>query len=165
MSYKTIHDLYQDGLNFFKDSDLLIHALLAKEGQPNYLQVTPPRGLFSWLIGGIIGQKISFKKARMTRMKLYNKVGNINFQLEDLQKLTSDDWDSLGIENFQLEIIQKVIQATQKKKLSLILNDVDDWIKIKGIGEWTLNNIKIMYSATSLKQLPDILLTNDLVVK
>jgi len=158
--------LYKRGLTFFQTRDPLIYTLLEKAGQPSYLLTALPRGLFSWLIGGILGQKIRFKKAQMLRMKLYTKAGNLNFSPQDIQDWKKKDWLDLGAEEFQIEIIKNVIEAYQKKEIKFDgLDDLDNWKKIKGIGPWTLNNIMIMYSVTSLKKIPEILLVGDLVVK
>lgn len=158
--------LYQDALEFFKQKDYKLYVLLLRAGSPHYLLSTEKRGLFSWLIGGIIGQKISFTRATSARKKLYVKLGKSDFSPDDIKNFTETDWLNIGIEPFQITIINNILKSYYSKTIKFdSLDDLAEWSKIKGIGKWTLDNILIMYSATSLNKLPDIILTTDLVVK
>lgn len=118
------------------------------------------------LICAIIGQKISFTRAQSARKRLYTKLGKSDFIPDDIKDFTKNDWLAIGIEQFQINIIETILKEYYLKNIKFdSLDDLNNWFKIDGVGQWTLDNIRIMYSASTLKKLPDIILTTDLVVK
>ena len=56
------------------------------------LQKTP----YVALIGAVIGQVISFKKARKTRSNLYQRLGT-SFTAKDVDELSDDELIEIGI--------------------------------------------------------------------
>lgn len=158
--------LYQDALTFLRNRDSSLYILFSKAGPPNYLISIEKKGLFALLICAIIGQKISFTRAQSARKRLYTKLGKSDFIPDDIKDFTKNDWLAIGVEQFQINIIETIIKEYYLKNIKFdSLDDLDNWFKIDGVGQWTLDNIRIMYSASTLKKLPDIILTTDLVVK
>lgn len=167
MNYKK---KYQDLLNFLEEIDdkklyefINIHGIETLEIIDQ--QFSQTRSLFCWFIGAVIGQKISFIKARSIRKKLYELEGTTNLSSDLLYK-NQEYWTNLGLEPFQINIITNIKEKFDKKEIKFnSYSDIDNWITVHGIGQWTIKNAKIMYSLEHFKSFPMIFLDNDLVVK
>lgn len=160
---------YYNALNYFNkgttSDNLQIYNLLKKIGEPKYIIDSQPKSLACLLIGSIVGQKISFTKARNIRSNIYTLFGT-EFNLNDIYKLNINIWKKLGLEIFQIETLLNVFDLYKSGKIKDDnIYDINNWSQIKGIGVWTLNNIKIMYQVTNYKTVPDIILENDYIVK
>ena len=161
---------YNRALEFFKnktdDPSFQIYNLLLKAGEPEFIINSKPRSLTCLIIGAVIGQKIRFDKARKIRSKLYTKLG-INFNVKDIEKLEETDWEMMELENFQIETIKQLLIMHNNKTVDLEnFENIDKLLSVKGIGPWTMDNIKIMYMVTNEKMIPDnIILQHDYIIK
>ena len=100
--------------------------------------------IFSYLIGLIIGQKITFRKAQDIRRKMYEIMDNYNYTPGDLILLSDDQWEEIGVESYVKDIIVRVTKKFIDDKID-ITNVTKDTIidlkNIKGIGEVDCINI------------------------
>lgn len=165
-----IVEKYDRALEFFKnksdDASFQICNLLIKAGKPDFIINSEPRSLTCLIIGGVIGQKIRFDKARQIRSKLYTKLG-VTFNVDDIEELEETDWEMMGLEDFQIDTIKQLLRMHQDGNVDLEnFKNIDKLLTVKGIGTWTVDNIKIMYMVTNDKMIPDdILLQHDYIVK
>lgn len=165
-----IIEKYNNALQFFKNKSdnpsQTIYNLLLTAGKPNFIINSKKRSLTCLIIGGVIGQKIPFIRARNIRSQLYSKLG-VEFNVEDLETIDNDTWKNMKLEDFQIKTINELIKSHHNKDISLEDFDmIDEIIKVKGIGQWTIDNIKIMYMVGNYKILPDnILLQHDYIIK
>lgn len=161
---------YYNALKYFKKQDNKqdnsIYYLLKDIGEPKFIINAPSRSLTCLIIGSIVGQKISFARARKIRGKIYTQLGT-NFNVNDIEQLDVDSWKSFGLEDFQIKTIHNLI-AFHNSKDSLIniedINQIDTLKEIKGIGNWTIDNIKIMYDVHNYQTVPDIILVDDYII-
>ncbi len=146
---------------FFLTKDPIIYQLLDKIG---YLQPTPPRNLFSLLIGSIIGQKIRFTLARKLRGKLYTQLGTDNFYPEDILSLGISGLKQIGLDNLKQQIILNIAQYILKNPITT--HNLAELKKLPGIGNWTINCTLLMYSLNeSENDFLDYLLMEDLIIR
>lgn len=178
---------YNNVLIFFQKTDTKIYNLMKKIG---YLQPPKHKNLFAILIGSIIGQKIRFTQARKQRQLLYIELGTDDFSLDDMinrgilflqesniNNFTYDDiinkgfeyLRKLGIDETRTETIKRTVSFISTKGETYILNKVSDLTglkDVKGIGDWTINCTKIMYSLGVDDILfDDCLLHQDLIIR
>lgn len=156
------YNLYQKFHDHIKENDIILYPLVQKYG---FLKPLPKRDWFSILIGNIIGQKIRFIKARVLRGKLYTLLGTDNFTVNDFKNITQKNLLDLGVDDWQVEIIFRVFDFICQNNIEY--EDIDRIIEVKGIGEWTLKNTKLMYSlqTQSGEKVENLLLTKDLIIK
>lgn len=161
---------YNNALQFFKEKtdkpSQTIYNLLLTAGKPDFIINSEKRSLTCLIIGGVIGQKIPFNRARNIRSQLYSKLG-VEFNVKDLESIDNDTWKSMKLEDFQIKTIKELIKSHYNKEISLEdFNMIDELINVKGIGQWTIDNIKIMYMVGNYKMVPDnILLQHDYIIK
>jgi 3-methyladenine DNA glycosylase/8-oxoguanine DNA glycosylase len=164
----SITEKYYKALDFFNTNKSIesqkIYNLLLKAGKPSYIINSEPRSLTCLIISSVIGQKIRFTKAREIRGKLYTKLG-VEFNVKDINKF--NDWKQIGLEDFQINTIQELIKSHTNKIIDLEnIKNIDKLLIVKGIGPWTIDNIKIMYMVANSKTVPDeILLHQDYIIK
>ena len=115
--------------------------------------------IYELFIGAIIGQKIRFFAARYIRQKLYKHLGEIT--PSNLEKTSDQDLQEIGL-GTSISIIRRFHSHYLLKFPSE--NPSSDQLKqfcleckqVKGIGDWTVNNVLIM-SGLDL----DVFLTGD----
>jgi 3-methyladenine DNA glycosylase/8-oxoguanine DNA glycosylase len=180
----TLRD-YNTAVAFFNQKDPKIAEVMIKVG---YTPLPPRRNLFALMIGSIIGQKIRFNLARSQRGKLYTEMGKDDFTLEDflskarshlqvdpssqisLSELSEKGLlflEEIGINEPRLGTIQRVVYYLQNAQIVLTHpSELDQLLKISGIGPWTINNTKIMWSLNEdEKNFNDCLLLEDLIIR
>lgn len=158
-------ELFAQFSEFIEKVEPIIHKeLVVKWG---FIKQPIKRNLYAWLVGAVIGQKIRFSKARSLRGKLYLKLGTDDFSADDVMKLEKPGLIELGIEDWQADIIIRVTNFIQKNlNNQLTINNCDELLTIKGIGEWTLNNVKLMWSLGSgSDEVFDKLMVKDLIIR
>jgi 3-methyladenine DNA glycosylase/8-oxoguanine DNA glycosylase len=110
--------------------------------------------MFHQTISLIISQKISFKKSRSIRSKIFEKIYPDNeFTIENI-KLIKGEIANFGIEKTQLDTINNILEIYKPD-----INDtkwIEDIKNIKGIGIWTIKCLKIMFDVDN-----DIFLSED----
>ena len=113
--------------------------------------------IYELFIGAIIGQKIRFFQAKNIRQKLYTHLKEIT--PSNLEKTSDQDLQKMGLSTSQISIIRQFhshyllkfpSSSDQLKQFCL------ECKQVKGIGDWTVNNVLIM-SGLDL----DIFLTGD----
>lgn len=172
---------YNQALIHFKQKDEVIYNLMMKYG---YVAPPPSRNLFANLIGNIIGQKIRFTQARQQRSKLFNLLGTHDFTLQQLlnqaqihlQSSNQTKGDEikegllflidLGIDSLRLEAIQNVCVYLKHNQLtSLEIDHLNDLLKLRGIGPWTIDCTKVMHNLYIDNQdFQNIILRGDLII-
>ena len=182
---------YKQVLLFFRDKDKDLYKILMKH---RYLCPPPARNLFANLIGVIIGQKIRFQMARKQRGLLYTQLGTDNFTIDDLlnrgilhlqeQEHMSYEINidniinygllflrDIGIDETRCQTIQTVVDYLKTNDIDLInFNQLDDLKTLKGIGNWTINCVKLMHTLNSTESdqfttFYDHLLHEDLIIR
>jgi DNA-3-methyladenine glycosylase II len=116
------------------------------------------------LIGVIIGQKISYKRAKTLRSNLYQLLGT-KFCCTDIESLSDNQLTSkIGLSKMQIERIRKVNKhliekGMDKHSYKFTKNDIEDLATLPGIGKWTVES-------TLLTSFPnvDIIPTGDLFI-
>lgn len=153
---------YLEFKNFMEKNDPKMHALICKHG---FLAPLPARPFFVILVGNIIGQKIRFSKARKNRANLYTHFKGDKFTPDQILEFGQQGLESLGIENWQAEIIMRVAKFVKKE--SPTFQNIDTLQCLKGIGPWTLQNTKLMYTLQTNSNYPicDVLLIGDLIIR
>lgn len=180
----TLKD-YNTLVAFFKIKDPKIAEVMIKVG---YTIIPSRRNLFALLIGSLIGQRIRFTLARSQRGKLYTEMGTDNFTLHDflakarsyLQVDAEADvslndlvekgllfLEEIGINESRLATIQRVVYYLHDQKIVLTdPNDLDQLHTVSGVGPWTINNTKIMWSLNEDEgKFNDYLLIEDLIIR
>lgn len=96
------------------------------------------------LICAIIGQKISYNRAKKLRSNLYTKlklgIGDISFTLDDFRILSYDDLKDIGLDDRCISTILAVntyLSDHLENKLQTV-DDIEQLINIKGVGKWTV---------------------------
>lgn len=113
---------------------------------------------FHQTISLIISQKISFKKSRSIRSKIFEKIfPEKEFTIQNF-KFIKEDLKNFGLNETQIDTINNIIEIYNKDL------DVINWIhkiqKIKGIGIWTIKCLKIMFNIDN-----DIFLSEDFWIR
>jgi len=111
------------------------------------------QNLFSYMVGVIIGQKIRFGEARTIRSNLYKLTESYNFTPQcilktNLAKLNIDNEKKQTINNLaQLFIDNNLCNIDNETIVEKIKNNniMEQIIKIKGIGTWTVQTVMIEY--------------------
>ena len=155
MTNSKIHHQLLNHLISHHEDNLI--KLLQHKGPQNYLEFQNP---FALLIGAIIGQKISFKKARSIRGKLYTMLGKRDFSQTDFSVLSPDQLSEIGIESYKVDIMVSLSNLDND-----LLTDFDYLLSLKGIGPWTINNIKFLIRLNNGEPIKDIDLWSDLVIR
>ena len=128
--------------------------------------------IFSYLIGLIIGQTISFRTAQQMRSKLYGIFNSRNFTPQQILNLTPQQWTYINIGIQKQHIIIDVSKYAVGRNMYdiTVIKQMD---RIDGIGSWTISCLLIQYCMLNdefplndvyvnnkLKQLYDIDITN-----
>jgi DNA-3-methyladenine glycosylase II len=155
---------YNKLLQYMKDTDSIIYNIIKKHG---YLKPTPKRNIYALLIGSIIGQKIKFSLARKLRGQLYVKLGTDDFYPKNVNNLTLDDFENIGLSELQIGIIERVTKYITENKLDIKKpTDIKQLLDVKGIGKWTINCTNIMYNLNANdNDFDDEILYQDLIIK
>lgn len=114
---------------------VLLYSKLAEEN--GYLP--SPVSLYHASISLVLSQKISFRKSRLIRSKLYSHLGKSVFLPEDTINIEKGFYREIGIEDHIGKLIRKITRLAQKEKLTF-----ETLAELKGIGDWTIKGAKIM---------------------
>lgn len=92
---------------------------------------------YAALIGVIVGQKISFKRAKEMRKKLYTILGGTDFTIEQFVSL-QDEFKSFET----YPIIERVNNFLQNKSKDFLYSEknIRSLVEIEGIGPWTIDS-------------------------
>jgi 3-methyladenine DNA glycosylase/8-oxoguanine DNA glycosylase len=104
-----------------------INEELLEKTRPFYFYES--KGLYHELISLIISQRISFKKSRDIRMKIYEKIGSYVFTKD---KLFSINLIETGLDVDKIHLIRNINE-------NVSFNDLK---AIPGIGIWTIKSLK-----------------------
>ena len=109
------------------------------------------KNVYPALIGVIVGQRISFKRAKQIRKMLYTALGGTNFSRQDVENTQRQE-----IVELETWPIIKGLNEYLSTKDDDFLNSIDN-IKmlksLKGIGEWTIEST--ILSSMITKECPE----------
>jgi len=154
--------IHQRLIEHLKNEDKLVQ-LLEQKGPQAYLARQHP---FALLVGAIMGQRISFSQARKQRAKLYTLMGTRDFTADHLLKLTHPVKilrEQVGVSEAKAQLIHQMAQHPLADRISL--DTIDSLQKVKGIGPWTINNVKFMMGIDNDEFLIKVNLWSDLVIR
>jgi len=127
--------------------------------------LTTRRNAFDTLIKAIIGQQISVKAAESVYNKLVDRIGpKINPEI--LQSLERDTLKQVGLSRQKVDYILNISEffiqnpdlvSDEYLQMASISDITNNFIKIKGIGSWTVEMFLIFYAMK-----PDILPLKDI---
>jgi DNA-3-methyladenine glycosylase II len=106
------------------------------------------QAIFPYLIGLVIGQKIKFSLARKIRGNLYTETGSYNFTINDILKLTEQQWKDISVDDMQKTRILNVTNYFHNNGIDpekIKKEDILSLKKINGIGDWTTITLLIEY--------------------
>lgn len=96
------------------------------------------------LVGAVIGQIIRYQDAKRIRGNLYRKLKNADFTIEQFVNLSDSELSEIGFDNQKIEILKRLNTFILDNQLDLnSVSDLDRLTEIKGIGEWTLQTVKL----------------------
>lgn len=110
----------------------------------------PSKSIYHECISLIISQRIAFKDSRRIRKSLYEKIGDSEFTYHNLRSFSETELYNLGV----TVSVQNVIFSIPED-----ITDFDDLKEIRGIGDWTVNALKIKCTDE------DIFLSEDLWIR
>lgn len=112
------------------------------------------------LIGAIIGQKISYTRARKIRGNVYQQFG-INFTPVEIESASDTTFRQCGLSENKVAIVRRVNSHLRSEKLKLTTSDeIRGLISITGIGPWTIKTV-LLTSMLDLTVFPE----SDLFIK
>lgn len=94
---------------------------------------------FPALVGVILGQKISYTRAKSLRSQLYDIVGGIEFTPIDI--LTNKDklYKTYAEYRLQADLIISCAERFKDKTSNITADDIKSLKSISGIGDWTVD--------------------------
>lgn len=142
----------------------LMAAGIAPEQLSSSLSIAGCWSPFEALLRAIVGQQVSVKAA----INQINLLVSLVAQKQALpltsfptpEQCAETDFSNLGMPQRRKQTITDACQAVVAMGGLYEPEQLDELIAIKGIGEWTLNYVRLRGFA-----LPDIYLANDLIVK
>jgi DNA-3-methyladenine glycosylase II len=132
-----INDKFIQHVISINDS-IMLHII-----QQSNLSFNNDQHIFSYLIGLIIGQKITFQKAKQMRSRLYSIFNSRNFTPQQILNLTSEQWNIINVGNKKQIILDVSAYAMDKDMYDV--NVIKQMTSIKGIGPWTISCLMIEY--------------------
>ena len=136
-------DKYQSVLKELEEKDPKLIPMF-REMKDFDIQSLIKDNVFVALVGAIVGQKISFAKARSVRSNVYKLLGT-DFSYQDISNIADAELLKTGMSTDNLTAVRKACFFIQENKLNL--QNVDELRKLKqvrGIGDWTINNVLLM---------------------
>ena len=153
---------WNDAIRKLGVSDPILKKIIEKN-QDKVL--TTRRNAFDTLIKAIIGQQISVKAAESVYNKLVNRIGpKVNPKI--IQSCESETLKQVGLSRQKVEYILNISEFFIKNPelvsdeylaIASIADITNNFIKIKGIGSWTVEMFLIFYAMK-----PDILPLKDI---
>lgn len=107
-----------------------------------------PRGLFHETVSLIISQKIRLSLSRKIRADLYKILGTNILTFDNIRLVPYERLISIGFTEKLIETIYCVPRAIDDSLLTIDYFELYlmELLKIKGVGPWTINGIKVMYN-------------------
>lgn len=153
---------WNDAIRKLGVSDPILKKIIEKN-QDKVL--TTRRNAFDTLVKAIIGQQISVKAAESVYNKLVNRIGpKVNPKI--IQSCESENLKQAGLSRQKVEYILNISEFFIKNPelvsdeylaIASIADITNNFIKIKGIGSWTVEMFLIFYAMK-----PDILPLKDI---
>lgn len=153
---------WNDAIRKLGASDPILKKIIEKN-QDKVL--TTRKNAFDTLIKAIIGQQISVKAAESVYNKLVDRIGpKVNPEI--LQSLERDTLKQVGLSRQKVDYILNISEffiqnldlvSDEYLQMASISDITNNFIKIKGIGSWTVEMFLIFYAMK-----PDILPLKDI---
>lgn len=153
---------WNDAIRKLGTSDPILKKII-EQNQDKVL--TTRRNAFDTLIKAIIGQQISVKAAESVYNKLVDRIGpKVNPEI--LQSLERDTLKQVGLSRQKVDYILNISEffiqnpdlvSDEYLQMASISDITNNFIKIKGIGSWTVEMFLIFYAMK-----PDILPLKDI---
>ena len=153
----------EKAIEYLCQKDIVFKQIIQQYGIPG--QPKRPQG-FETLVLLILEQQVSIDAAKATFIRLKNAIPI--FTVENVYAFSEEDFRSCGVSRQKTKYIKALSQAILSKELNLeslaskkIENIKEELIKIKGIGNWTID-IYLMFCLDSLDIIPlgDIAVVN-----
>ena len=153
----------EKAIEYLCQKDIVFKQIIQQYGIP--VQPKRPQG-FETLVLLILEQQVSIDAAKATFIRLKNAIPI--FTVENVYAFSEEDFRSCGVSRQKTKYIKALSQAILSKELNLeslaskkIENIREELIKIKGIGNWTID-IYLMFCLDSLDIIPlgDIAVVN-----
>jgi DNA-3-methyladenine glycosylase II len=153
----------EKAIEYLCQKDIVFKQIIQQYGIP--VQPKRPQG-FETLVLLILEQQVSIDAAKATFIRLKNAIPI--FTVENVYAFSEEDFRSCGVSRQKTKYIKALSQAILSKELNLeslaskkIENIREELIKIKGIGNWTID-IYLMFCLNSLDIIPlgDIAVVN-----
>lgn len=135
--------MIEEGINFLSQ-DNNFKKVIESVGECKIGKNT--QTLFAYLIGLIIGQKISFSNARKIRSNLYTET-SYNFTPQDIKSLSIKQWTKIGASQMAIERIMNTTQyfIDNNEPVEFTKKFILGLLNIDGIGIWTIETLMIEY--------------------
>ena len=153
---------WNDAIRKLGASDPILKKII-EQNQDKVL--TTRKNAFDTLIKAIIGQQISVKAAESVYNKLVDRIGpKVNPEI--LQSLERDTLKQVGLSRQKVDYILNISEffiqnldlvSDEYLQMASISDITNNFIKIKGIGSWTVEMFLIFYAMK-----PDILPLKDI---
>lgn len=124
------------------------------------------RGLYHDTISLILSQRIRFKQSRKIRQEIYKKLDGDIITYDNIRNI-SDFLKTLGISDniltliFSIPNIENIDHEDINTQKELFKSYIDEIWKLKGVGIWTINSLRIMYSHLCTKEYKNCYHYND----
>lgn len=167
-------ETYASVCAWFAERDPVVARLLHETG---FVDAPPRRSLYAWLLGAVVGQRISFKAARTLRGRLYDALGGDDFERSDVDALARDGLTGPAHLAEAARLGKRVAAAVDhlhawmddQDLATLRLDDLASVAaNVNGIGPWTVQTAAIcfiMSGAAGDDADVDCLLASDLIVR
>lgn len=138
-------DIFEEGTEYLKNIDKVLKLHIERIGECRLKNISKQRNSYSHFIGIIIGQKIALSQARKRRSNLYKVLGTDNFNIDEILKLSDNDFKCCDIDNRTRDIIIRSSNYIIDNSLDLsCVSDIKSLQNVSGIGDWTINATLIM---------------------
>jgi DNA-3-methyladenine glycosylase II len=151
----------QEAIDYLSEKDSIFKAIIEQYGMPTIPK--RPQG-FETLVLLILEQQVSIDSAKATFLKIKTTLKTVAPEI--LLHIPDEEFRSLGVSRQKTSYIKALATAILNKELDLesLPNKTtqrvrDELIKIKGIGNWTID-IYLMFCLEA----PDLLLLGDIAV-
>jgi DNA-3-methyladenine glycosylase II len=135
------------GVEFLRSRDPVLAQVIERTGP---FALKPEKDVFKSLVRAIIAQQISTGAARSIYGKLLSAAGGEDRLIEDLQRLTPEEFRSAGVspqkQRYLRDLAQKVAAGQVRiEAVQSMSNDeaIAELTQVVGVGKWTVQMLLI----------------------
>lgn len=111
------------------------------EGRLTISPSPKPRSRFAWYVSAILGQRVSFTRARTRRHRLFHVCNTCDVTREHIRSLDM----ALVLGESDVEVIKRIDSLTSTQTDAELASAY-------GVGEWTVANVRFMESVSTLEE-------------